>query len=101
VDVAKRVVDTYNRRDVDGLFAELATPNFEWYPAIVRGLDGGGGLRGRAGVDRFAADTSENWAELQIIAAAESSTRVDRLAGTGMSSVGAHRSGRDAHEERF
>jgi hypothetical protein len=26
VDVAKRVVDAYNRRDVDGLFAELATP---------------------------------------------------------------------------
>jgi hypothetical protein len=30
VDVAKRVVDAYNRRDVDGLFAELATPDFEW-----------------------------------------------------------------------
>ena len=67
VDVAKRVVDAYNRRDVDGLFAELATPDFEWYPGIVRALDGGG-YRGREGVDRFAADTSENWAELQIIA---------------------------------
>ena len=67
VDVAKRVVDAYNRRDVDGLLAELATPDFEWYPGIVRALDGGG-YRGREGVDRFAADTSENWAELQIIA---------------------------------
>jgi hypothetical protein len=36
VDVAKRVVDAYNRRDVDGLFAELATPDFEYYPGIVR-----------------------------------------------------------------
>ena len=36
VDVAKRVVDAYNRRDVDGLFAELATPDFEWYPGHGR-----------------------------------------------------------------
>jgi ketosteroid isomerase-like protein len=67
VDVAKRMVDAYNRRDVDGLFAELATPDFEWYPGIVRALDGSG-YRGREGAERFAADTSENWAELQIIA---------------------------------
>lgn len=67
VDVAKRVVDAYNRRDVDGLFAELATPDFEWYPGIVRALDGGG-YCGREGAEQFAADTSENWAELQIIA---------------------------------
>src|SRR6266550_3782093 len=40
VDVAKRVVDAYNRRDVDGLFAELATPDFVWYPALVRALMG-------------------------------------------------------------
>jgi ketosteroid isomerase-like protein len=69
VELARRVVDAYNRRDVDGLFAELATPDFEWYPAIVRAFDGDGGYRGREGVDRFAADTSEYWAELQIIAA--------------------------------
>jgi len=61
------VIDAYNRRDVDGLFAELATPDFEYYPGIVRALDGGG-YRGREGVDRFAADTRENWAELQSIA---------------------------------
>ena len=67
VDVATRVVEAYNRRDVDGLFAELATPDFEWYPAIVRALDGGG-YRGREGVERFAADTDESWEELQIVA---------------------------------
>src|SRR5205823_3310709 len=66
LDVAKRVVDAYNRRDVDGLFAELATPDFEWYPGIVRALDGGG-YRGREGIARFAVDTEETWAELQII----------------------------------
>src|ERR1700680_1349640 len=67
VDVAKQVVDAYNRRNVDGAFAELLTPDFEWYPAIVRALDGGG-YRGREGVERFVADTSENWEELQIVA---------------------------------
>ena len=67
VDVAERMVDAYNRRDVDGLFAELATPDFEWHPGIHRALDGGS-YRGREGVERFTADTSENWAELQIIA---------------------------------
>ena len=67
VDVARQVIDAYNRRDVDGLFAELATPDFEWYPALIRALDGGG-VRGREGVERFTVDTEENWEELQIIA---------------------------------
>ena len=65
VEVVKRAVDAYNRRDVDCFFAELATPDFEWHPGLARGLDGGGGYRGREGVERFAADTSENWEELQ------------------------------------
>ena len=68
VDVAERVVDAYNRRDVQALFAELVTPDFEWYPALVRDLDGGV-YRGRDGVERFAADTSENWEDLQNVAA--------------------------------
>jgi ketosteroid isomerase-like protein len=67
VDVAKRAIDAYNRGDVDGLFAELATPDFEYYPAITKALDGGGGYHGREGVDRFAADTRENWEELQSL----------------------------------
>ncbi|HME02198.1 MAG TPA: nuclear transport factor 2 family protein [Solirubrobacteraceae bacterium] len=68
VEVARRAVDAYNRRDVEGFFAELGTTDFEWYPAITRALDGGG-YRGREGVERFAADTSENWEELQNTAA--------------------------------
>jgi ketosteroid isomerase-like protein len=67
VDVAKRAIDAYNRRDVDGLFAELATSDFVYYPAIVRALDGGG-FRGREGVEQFNVDTSENWEELQSVA---------------------------------
>ena len=67
VDVARRAVDAYNRRNLDSVFAELATPDFEWYPALIRALDGGG-VRGREGVERFVVDTEENWEELQIVA---------------------------------
>lgn len=68
VDVVKRLVDASNRRDVDCAFAELVTPDFEWHPAIVGALHGAV-YRGRQGVERFAADTSENWEELQNVAA--------------------------------
>jgi ketosteroid isomerase-like protein len=66
VDVAKRAIDAYNRRDVDGLFAELATPDFEFYPGTVMALDGTG-FRGREGAERYKIDTIENWEELQNI----------------------------------
>jgi ketosteroid isomerase-like protein len=66
VDVARRSVDAYNRRDVDGLFAELVTPDFEWYPATVTALVGAG-YRGREGIERFVVDTSEDWEELQVV----------------------------------
>jgi hypothetical protein len=45
------------------------TPDFEWHPAIARALDGIGVYRGREGVEQFTADTSENWEELQNVAA--------------------------------
>jgi hypothetical protein len=66
VEVARRVTEAFNRRDVDAAFAELATPDFEWYPAIGRALDGGV-YRGREGVEKFAADIRENWEELQAL----------------------------------
>jgi ketosteroid isomerase-like protein len=68
LEVAQRAVDAYNRRDVEVVFAELATPDFEWRPALTRALDGGS-YRGREGVERFKVDTSENWEELQNVAA--------------------------------
>lgn len=66
LEVVRRLVDAYNRRDIDGPFAELLTPDFEWYPGLTRGLDGGS-YRGREGAERFAADTSENWEDLQNV----------------------------------
>src|SRR5271154_2123492 len=48
VEVARRATDAYNRRDVDTLFAELATPDFEWWPALTSAYEGGC-YRGRDG----------------------------------------------------
>ena len=67
VDVAKRAMDAFNRRDVDGFFAELATRDFELYAGTVRAL-GGDVHRGREGVERFVAAISEVWEEVQLIA---------------------------------
>ena len=67
VAVAKRAVDAFNRRDVDGFFAELLTPDFEWWPAIA-GVYERGCYKGREGVERFVAAMSEVWEELQLIA---------------------------------
>jgi ketosteroid isomerase-like protein len=66
VDVAKRAIDAFNRRDFDGALAELLTPDFELYPGTVWTIDGGR-YRGREGVERFKVDTAENWEELQSI----------------------------------
>ena len=67
VYVAKRSVDLYNRRDIETFFAECATADLEWWPALTRAY-GGGCYRGREGVERFLLDTWENWEELQWVA---------------------------------
>jgi ketosteroid isomerase-like protein len=67
VDLARRATHAFNRRHFDGAFAELGTPDFEWFPAIVRGLDGGGGYRGREGVEKYVADIRENREELRAL----------------------------------
>ncbi len=63
VDVAGRANDACSRCDVDGLFAELATPDFEWWPTLTRAHKRGC-YQGRDAVGRFDADTRENWEEL-------------------------------------
>ena len=67
VDVAKRAVDSFNRRDVDDLFAELVTPDLEWWPAVAGGYEAAA-TRGREGVERIAAAIGEVWEEIQAIA---------------------------------
>jgi ketosteroid isomerase-like protein len=66
VELAKRATEAYNRRDVDTFFAEFATPDLEWFPALTAALEGGG-YRGRKGIEQFLADTAETWEELQVV----------------------------------
>jgi hypothetical protein len=63
VDVAKRAVDAFNRGDLDCLFAELATPDLEFYRGTIRAL-GGDEYRRREGFERFDRARSENWEQL-------------------------------------
>jgi ketosteroid isomerase-like protein len=67
VHLAKRAADVYNRRDIETFFAECATADIEWWPALTRAY-GGGCYRGREGVETFLVDTWENWEELQWVA---------------------------------
>jgi ketosteroid isomerase-like protein len=64
VEIAKRVVDAFNRRDVEGFFA-LAVTDFEWFPAMAGTVEGGG-LRGRGGIEAYLADIGEAWEEYRV-----------------------------------
>ena len=66
VHVAKQTGDIYNRRDIAAFFAECATADIEWWPALTRAY-GGDCYRGREGVEAFLLDTRENWEELQWV----------------------------------
>jgi ketosteroid isomerase-like protein len=65
VEVTKRVVDAFNRRDIDAI-AELATPDFEWFPAVPGAVEGGG-YRGRAGMESYLAELRGTWEELCLV----------------------------------
>lgn len=57
-------IDAFNAGDADR-FAELATEDFVWSPALA-GAVGGGPYVGRAGIDRYFAETSETWQRLRL-----------------------------------
>jgi ketosteroid isomerase-like protein len=65
VEIAKRVIDAFNRRDVEGFFA-LAAPDFEWFPAMAGSIEGG--YRGRDGIEKYLVDIGEAWEEYRVFA---------------------------------
>lgn len=58
VEVARRAVDAFNRRDLEVL-VELITPDIEWYPALPGRLKEG--YRGRAGVEAYLREVRNTW----------------------------------------
>jgi len=65
VEIAKKVVDAFNRRDVEGFFA-LAASDFDWYPAMAATVEGSG-YRGRDGIEKFLVDIGDAWGEYRLV----------------------------------
>ena len=63
VEIAKRTVDAFNRRDVDALL-ELGTPDWVLSSQL---LDASADFRGREGIERFYAMLSESWEEFRSV----------------------------------
>jgi ketosteroid isomerase-like protein len=64
VEIATRVIDAFNRRDVDGIF-ECVNPDVEWFPAMS--VTFGGGLRGREGIESYVREVSDTWEEYRVV----------------------------------
>ena len=65
VEVVKRAIDAFNRRDVDS-FAEVCTPDFEWFPALVRGFEGGS-YQGREGFEAYLVEYRDIWDAFRVV----------------------------------
>ena len=61
VEIAKRLMNAVNRRDVDAL-AEITTPDLEWFPVFAARVEGDV-YRGREGIETFLGEVDEIWEE--------------------------------------
>jgi ketosteroid isomerase-like protein len=66
VEIVKRAVDAFNRRDLVDDYDELFTPDYEWLPAMMGAVEGGS-FRGREGIEAYAEMASETWEELRLL----------------------------------
>jgi hypothetical protein len=64
VEVVKRVIDAYNRRDFDA-YDELCIPDLEWSTAM--GAVEGEIFRGRLGVERYMEAMDNAWEEFRAV----------------------------------
>ena len=65
VKIARRVIDAFNRRDVDAIFA-CVNPDVEWFPAMS--VTFGGGLRGHEGIESYVREVNDTWEEYRVVA---------------------------------
>jgi ketosteroid isomerase-like protein len=63
VEIAKQVIDAFNRRDVDAIFA-CVNPDVEWFPAMTLG---GGPLREREGIESYIREVNDTWEEYRVV----------------------------------
>jgi ketosteroid isomerase-like protein len=65
VEIAKRVIDAFNGRDVDAIF-DCVNADVEWFPAMPVTL-GGGALRGREGIESYIREVNDTWEEYRVV----------------------------------
>ena len=65
VEIVKRLIDAFNRRDVDG-FAEITTPDFEWITSMA--AVEGEIFQGREGIETYFGHMRDAWEEFLVIA---------------------------------
>ena len=65
MEIVKRAADAFNEREVE-TFMALATPHFEWFPAMDRLVEGGS-YRGREGIEAYFEAVSGTWEEFQLL----------------------------------
>lgn len=66
VEIAKRSIDAFNRRDIDA-YDDLYTPDFEWLPAFPGTVEGDGYV-GREGIERYFGEITDTWEEFRAVA---------------------------------
>jgi ketosteroid isomerase-like protein len=64
VEIVKRAADAVNERDVE-TFMALTTPDFEWFPAMDRLIEGRS-YRGDEGIEAYFEVLSGAWEEFQL-----------------------------------
>src|ERR1700730_12719112 len=65
VEIAKRFVDAFNRRDLDALM-DTATPDIAFFPALAGTIDDNS-FQGRAGMKAYFLDVESAWEEFRLI----------------------------------
>ncbi|HEY2182016.1 MAG TPA: nuclear transport factor 2 family protein [Solirubrobacteraceae bacterium] len=65
VEIVRRGLDAFNRRDLDG-FAAITTDDFVWLPALPGAVDRERFV-GRAGIARYFSEISETWERLTAV----------------------------------
>lgn len=61
MELVERLMAAVNRRDIDA-FAEVTTPDFEWFPVFAAQVEGDI-YRGREGIETFLGEVDETWEE--------------------------------------
>src|ERR1700676_531299 len=65
VEIVKRAMDAFNRRDAD-FIVEVATADFEWFPALPGAVEGSG-YRGREGIETYLMEIRDTWEEVRVL----------------------------------